>query len=579
MASSSELGTVAARISAFQNRPATSVGSEREPARAYPRKQRSLGNLISQLDGTNELQEARARLKHVEDVKKSPKKEETKKPAPQPPAAIRRRRTNSSVLEELDDLLDTAIGENTNQFTTTDSRETTDDHTLDWPLPRPQSFTSKSPSKYASRHSGIAAKRRQSRQRHLRTNSSGVVESNSSVHNRGPSIDSNRPRSSTDTEAADYRALPSEIERKPIRIAIPNQLQSGKSPIKQRTALFEKLSQHEAVVVHEVPHTHDARNPIKIKGIWPPKKDEKGENKARNEFFQSLEKHHMDFHHGRDEMLIKNNPDSPPRSSSPEKPRATHVPPIPLTLPQLLTPRRQSRTEIASSSNSFTTAPQRKDSSASVPGVSTTKQEEPKGERSYNWPLKWDIFRKPPNASIKESGFVARAEPDHHTSAKKTHENQHRVHDLLVGAQNAVKESSSEPEGDQQKERQSTPPSTSMPGALADTPRGSSAAEKEVASQSSVTPARTITPSTPRGRPRLQDLEVITHSPAVEKESNYRVEQRFALSRSRSRGGGVRVQVEIRSPRGSPERADHTVIVTANVEAIEGEVDGLYGSD
>jgi hypothetical protein len=569
MASSSAFGIVAAGISAFQ-RPVTSTRFDRSPTTTYLRKQHSLGNLADQLDGPNELQEARARLRRV-GGNQSPKKEEAKESEAKPPAVIRRRRTNSSLLEELDGLLDTAIGEHTNKLSTTDSRDTTDT-TQDWPLPRSHSFTSKSPSKYTSRHSIGAAQRRQSRQRHLRTKNSYVIDSDTSTHARGPSIDSNRPRSSTDTDAGTYRQLPSELEHEPLGFEVPKQLQSSKSPVKHRAALFEKLSHRESAVVHEIPYTHDARNPIKLRGMWPPKHAEKGKDKARVDFIPSLQKHHMKFHHGREEVFAKGSADSPPKSSSPHKPNATHVPPIPLTLPQLVSPRRQSRPDITSSDNSFTTAPQAKCNPVSVTPVKPTEE----SKTSYSWPLKWDFTRKSPDASIKESSVVARAEPDHHTSAKKSHENQHRVHDLLVAAQEAVKEPTLEPESEKHVKSQRTPPRRPMPGALAETPRTSSTTEKEVASQSSATTVRTVTPSSPRGRRRLQDLEVIALSPKTEKDGAYMLEQRFTLSRSRSRGAGIRVQVDIRSPPSSPERdGNHTVVVTANVEPIQEEEDAV----
>jgi hypothetical protein len=467
-------------------------------------------------------------------------------------------------------LLDTAIGEHTNKLSTTDSRDTTDT-TQDWPLPRSHSITSKSPSKYTSRHFIGAAKRRQSRQRHSRTKNSYVVDSDTSTHARGPSIDSNRPRSSTDTDAGTYRQPPSELEHEPLIIEVPKQLQSSKSPIKHRAALFEKLSHNESAVLHEIPYNHDARNPIKIKGMWPPRHADKGNDNSRVDFIPSLQKHHMKFHHGREEVFAEGSTDSPPKSSLPHKPKATHVPPIPLTLSQLVSPRRQSRPDITSSDNSFTTAPQAKYNPVSVPPVRPAEER----KTSYSWPLKWD-FRKSPDASIKESSVVARAEPDHHTLAKKSYENQHRVHDLLVAAQEAVKEPIPEPESENHIKRRSTPPRRPMAGALAETPRTNSTTEKEVASQSSATPVSTVTPSTPRGRRRLEDLEGIAHSPKTEKDGAYKLEQRFTLSRSRSRGAGIRVQVDIRSPPASPQRdGDHTVVVTANVEPIREEEDAV----
>lgn len=384
------------------------------------------------------------------------------------------------------------------------------------------------------------------------------------------------------TDIGHYDQLPSEIEHEPARIEVPKQTQNSESPVKQRAALFEKLSQHDAMLVYEMPHIHDVRNPAKIRGMWPPEQDATRKGKVCSEFVTSLEKHHLKFHHGKDEPLVKDNADSPPSISQPDRLRMTHVPPIPLTLPQLVSPRRRSRPDITAVGDSFTTFPQTKYNSAKVPILSTPKSDESnvKGVTSYNWALKWDVFRKSPNAPTKESSIEARAEPDHHTSPKKTHATQHRVHDLLVAAQEASKEPNSEPDSDQQEDTKSTPARPPMPGALADTPRGSSAAEKEVASQSSMTPAGAITPSTPRGRHRLQDLEVIRHSTAEEQDDNYKVEQRFALGRSRSRGGGVRVQVEIRSPTASPERGgEHIVILTANVAPRNEQDEGANGTE
>lgn len=563
MASPPASGTVAAGIFAFQRKSATGFPSDRSPTIDYPRKQPSLENLKAQLDGSNELLEARARLRHVRE-NKSPK-EEAKKPEAKPPAAVQRRMTNSSVLEELDSLLDTAIGEQSHQLNTTDSRDTTDT-TQDWPPPRSQSFNSKSPSKHASRYSVIAAKRRQSRHRLSRKDS----ELDNSAHAPGPSIDSNTPRSSTGSDVGVYHALPSEIEHDPIKLELPKQMQNSKSPIKHRAALFEKLAQHEAAVVHEISHTHDARNPLKIRGRWPPKQDQKGTDKEHIEFIPSLQKHHMKFHHGRDDMPAQDDHDSLPRASSPDKPKATHVPPIPLTLPQLVGSRRHSRLDITSSDNSFTTAPQTKHNAASVSPVKSTDER----KTSFSWPLKWDLSRKSPDVSIKESVVVARAEPDHHSSAKKSHENQHRVHDLLVAAQEAVKEPIPDPESDKHDETQSTPSRWPMPGAMVDTSRGCSTTEKEVTSHSSPASVGTVTPSIPRGRRRLQDLEVVAHSPKVEKGGAFKLEQRFTLSRSRSRGAGIRVRVDIRSPKASPERhGDDTVTMTATVEPIDEEED------
>ena len=571
MTSSPASSTVAARISAFQNRPSTSFGSGRTPGRTLLQKQRSLGNLAGQLDGANELAEARARLRHIGGTQKSPTKKQAQKPDQEPSAVIRRRRTNSSVLEELADLLDTAIGEDATQVTTTDSRDTAEDSVPDRPLPRTKSVTSRSPSKYALRHSVSAAKRKQSRQSPLRMDSSDTIGSITAAYPCGQSIDSNRSRSSTDTDIGHCHPLPTEAEREPLKIEVPKQMQDSKSPIKRRAALFEKLSQHEAVKVHDMPHTHDARNSTRIKRIWPPNQDATGQEKVRGEFVTSLEKHHLQFHHGRDEALTKDNADSPPRTSSPDKPGTTYVPPIPLALPLLVNSRRRSRPAAMGLHDSSTAASPTKHSSVSNP-IDLTNSDHTKAKRdtSFNWPLKWSLLRKTPDASIKESSIIARAEPDHHTSAKEVHETQHRVHDLLVAAHEATKEPVPSPHTYQQDDRERIPNCASMPGALADTPRGSSAAEKEVASQTSATPAGTITPSTPRGRRRLQDLEVITHSSAEEQENTYKVVRSFAVSRSRSRGGGVRVQVEIRSPKASPERGgEHTVIVTANVTPFD----------
>lgn len=570
MTSSSASSTVAARISAFQNRPTTSFDSDRITRRTYPRKKRSLGSLVAQLDRANELIEARARLKHIEAVQKSPK-EGKKKQDQEPPAAIRRRRTNSSVLEELDDLLDTAIGENATHFTTTASRETTDDATPDWPLPRTRSVVSRSSSKHALRHPIAAAKRKQSRPRQLQPDDSAPLDANSTAHIHGPSIDSERPRSSEDTDIERHHPHLSESEGEPQGTEVPKQVQDSKSPIKQRAALFEKLAQHEAVMVHDMPHIHDARNLTKITKIWPPKQDATAKEKTRGEFIPSLERHHLKFHHGKDEALVQNNADSPPRASSPEKPRTAHVPPIPLALPQLVSPRRRSRPDVTALRDVFTAAPPMKKSSVSAPVVPNPKSDERKASRdaSLNWPLRWDL-RKAPNITVKKSSIVARAETGHHASAKRIEETKHRVHDLLTAVQEAAKEPIPEQGLDHPDEKQGSPTPVSMPGALADTPRGSSSAEKEVTSQSTATPARAVTPSTPRGRHQFQELETSTLSPAGNNDGPHKVEQRFALSRSRSRAGGVRVQVEIRSPNTSPERGgEHTVIVTADVTPFD----------
>ena len=529
-----------------------SASTETAPINALQplRKHRSLQNLRQPKSADNEIFQARTRLRSV------------KQPTSPRSASLERRnvwfdapghrnkpsqdsKANHKILNELDTLLVGAL-EGVNTTTGQANGEHADNTALT--SSAGQSSTPQSLSRPHSRP------RDSSTARQIRPQST-------SCHRKYNTEDSVVPESSADTDLADCFKLPSDSrsaeqasneEQGPLSVA--TSLRSCPSPVKARVAVFEKMKFH-------IPgeHVHDRHN-------WEDSITTSGVMSIR----QKLEK-------------------------KDSRPPPANIPPIELALPRLIShPRRDSQRSSRSvhlGSCQYETAEQ--SAAMSPPIVEPTKDR----KISIPWPFKWNLFPhdKGTPAPPQPSAVEAKAETGHeeHVVDSSVEHSTNHIH--ISPAKSALRSMSIPSLKSEDPTGQVVVGSSSLQDKpkplMEDRIRKNSETrqleeyQKDTDPEKSQTPkkrtdpisAQLTTPSKP-GTPRLKS-STTTSSPRTpfrgrarsDRRENYPVEQRYSLSRSRSRGG-IKIQLEVRSPDRSPERAndDTIVIIRANVEPMDG---------
>ncbi|KAK5050364.1 hypothetical protein LTR84_003645 [Exophiala bonariae] len=392
-----------------------------------------------------------------------------------------------------------------------------------------------------------------------------------------------RPHTSHSTRHASTARVPTQVVVVPPQ-ANPVPVKSQFSPVRQRAAMFESLGP--VTVVHgedcgpsQHPHINSTR--------------------SKQEFKPPLTKVHK--------IKLGNVIDERPGT-----------PLIPLTLPQMVSPR-----ELPTSSTPQTDNVEVKPAESNTGTVTQDRQRKP----SMGWPFRWGIFNK--NASTQheaqgdaptDAQSTAKVQPETESKIVKS-----RVQDLLLAAKERDEEEKKrwnlekdrmsrrhsrfptmvvkDPTAPEQHvEPQSTitsqpspqPPSESAPPAKPSqtlfaaesevfeqkTPLERAMTEKQVLSPMSLpqamteseTSPRKSTPQTPiRGRSRRPTHRISLNGQEHPMESQVSLSSRRSRSVSRTgAGGGVRVEVEVRdSPeREARERGEKIVIIRANVEDL-----------
>jgi hypothetical protein len=514
------------------------------------RKLRSLENLVPPKSVEDEISKTRARLRSV------------KRPSTSYPTSTEGRSVGSdsagdknkpsqdsfddqNILNELDDLLigaleraKTAAG---NEFAETTNNTTSKSFPDESTTPQ-QSFCSHS----KARASSAADQSR------LHT---------MSCHRRSPSKEPFMHDNNTDTDALDYIDMPtdqgpaeptSKDEQDHLRWA-PSP-RKGPSPVKARAALFERMHyDFPGEYIHDRHYLEHAVPTSTVKSI-----------RKRLEAENSI-------------------------------PISVHNPPIELALPQLIShPRRHSQRSSGPGDSESYQCETAKQFVAMSPSTARPKDDT---RVSFPWPLKWNLFPqdKATPAPPKPSGVEAKAETGHGervTDSSMEHIMNHiyvspaklALSPMLNPTQKPLvigdTEGQGVTEGVQERVKVFTEGRTSKTAASQSLQELQSDAqpkepqtpkrETDLISAQLMTPTKsgtvqlkpsttTSSPSTPfRGRTRSGHRD------------SFAVEQRYSLSRSRSRGG-LKILLEVRSPDPTPDRSDNDtiIIVRANVEPLE----------
>jgi hypothetical protein len=477
------------------------------------------------------------------------------------PRAVKPHERGQNVIEELGDMLESAI-EETKSVTVEQLDNSSPVKPQDNPLQRTQSLSSIIPP------STIDCRPR----------------SNSSDQNAPKIIyslpeDTVSPRSEyTDTTYLPHSSSESDhiikeqeepvqslIERSATHLAVFGSTQKGPSPVKERAAMFEKLAQDDVrPVVCEAPHP------------------------ARKEL-DPISSTHSHF--------------PPVRGLSPSK--VMHKPPIPLALPQILS-KRDLIEQLDRDAVDFITAPQTRSASRLASRFPTQL---PDAQPSYtrerapvsNWPFKSNLFppgKARPAWPIK-SPVEAATDPEHDAHLpqqslgqireiiQKTvlpaHSGEHRgVAEEQCSGDVPTQQQATAVNGEvihdklDPKQKQEFDSSTKgYPRSQMHTPKKLKSTEPK-RSDEAVPLSLSRTPTKPEAhltRPRKTDSSPgnpFRGRPRAHRASTSEIVQRYSLSRSRSRGG-VKIQLEVRTPQGSPSVAndDHIVTIRANVEPLE----------
>jgi hypothetical protein len=405
--------------------------------------------------------------------------------------------------------------------------------------------------------------RHQSKERASSAPSQSRLHSTSS-HRRSTTEESFKPNSNTNADPVDYIEMPADhapaeppSKEQEDHLPVPTSLRKGPSPVKARAALFERMHYH-------VPgeYIHDRHN---------------REDITKSSNVRSIRK----------KLETKN-----------AAPRLVHTPPIELALPQLISHRRRHSQRSSGSDHSescqYDTA---KQSIAMSPSATQRKHDR---KVSIPWPFKWNLFPqdKATPAPPKSSGVEAKAETghdEHLTDSSMEHITNH----LYVSPAKSALSPTREPSQKRPVSRDATGKGA-MEGVSSIQERSKAFIEERTSKtavpqelQELRSEADPEQPRTPKKRTDLISTQLMTptksatprlkpstatpspHTPfrgrtRSGRRDSFVVEQRYSLSRSRSRGG-FKILVEVKSADPSPERAndDTVIIIRANVEPLE----------
>ena len=255
---------------------------------------------------------------------------------------------------------------------------------------------------------------------------------------RNNTTESVYPKSSPDTErvtyAGDDRNMVSEqvgpAEEKSRLVPATRLGESGQdSPVRQKAAIFEKLARHDDEIYHEgapilshrdggVTHAHFANTK---EPTFEPFQSEH-ENKSEGSYVPSMQRHHEMFHCKSEPSvaLVRETWNSDASSG-----KAVHIPPIPLALPQLVSPRNQRSHRESESSlheSNYSTALESEASSQASTQPQVPIPDLPLSQQSHErrsqgpWPFKWNLFshEKLPTAVSIEADAQADTASEQH---------------------------------------------------------------------------------------------------------------------------------------------------------------------
>ena len=385
--------------------------------------------------------------------------------------------------------------------------------------------------------------------------------------------DSLQPKSSPNSMRVNYAessagTLPEVVPRKTT------------NRIKQQAAAWEQRLKAEQAQLEASPHEHDMTQYNEMSGphrlaearTHYPARQPTIRGSTVTAMRQKLEGVEPDIY--TDDQLY-----GPNHSHTPlQEVRAIHTPPIPLALPQLVSPRRSERQSRTSYSD------------ASACEYAATCQESPTHEappqgraisigRLFHWNLFNQKAVEPKRSSISASAGTYHGKRDVDTGVEQ------HIKDLMqksfpsnYDSDSSQKHTDAATENENEKMSDNSTLDSGRVTKLPTRPANHSAIAfpsptrlksprkslsktsptKTPSSAASMTPVAPSSPRTPqRGRPDQP------------RRDSYMVEQRYSLSRSRSRGG-VRISVEVESPAASPGM-DDVLIVRANVRPLEEE--------
>ena len=420
---------------------------------------------------------------------------------------------------------------------------------------------------------------------HMRT------ASTTSMERQITADESTMPRSCHDSARVVYAEMPA-MKTPPEQLVqqndippIPKFTARAHSPIKARAAAFEKIHHDKDMVTSLL---HDDRGHHS---------QHRGPNATISSVSSIREKLETRHHLTR------------------ETPRAVHTPPIPLALPQLIDRFKKRSISSRSASDGYDTAPESSNISCLptpppapqpevAPPAAPDLYQETKG--SISWPYKMNLFRHDKSAPAVAKTFHAEAmaepEKDEHTTdssieyikrymnasplkpakvlTRKPSQKELRGRNSKASLHESLHEvlrprTDSDGEAIAPHSEPTTPKKQSVQDPAVQTPEKQNAEGwgKQTPKKSGTPAVKSTTlgasslASPFRGRRRAERAR-------SRGEDAYTVEQRYSLSRSRSRGG-VTIQVEVRSPEASPDRpdGDHLIIIRANVEPMEEELE------
>ena len=383
--------------------------------------------------------------------------------------------------------------------------------------------------------------------------------------------DSLQPRSSPDSMRVGY----AESSAGTLPEVVPS---TSTNRIKQQAAAWEQRLKTEQSQNEASPHEHDMEQYNKMSGPHSlvdarthyPARQPTIRGSTVTALRHKLEEVRPDIYTD-DQSHVPNHAHKPLQEA-----RTIHTPPIPLALPQLVSPRRSERQSRSSYSDSsaFENAPTRPDSPINE---APTEGRAISIGRLFHWNLFNQKAVDPKRSSVSASAGTYRGKHDVDTGVE-----QHIKHLMQKSFPGIYDSDSSHKNTDAATENEKisdvsvlsngrliklpTPPashsaivfpSPTRPRSPRKSPSKTSPS-KTPSSATSMTPVAPSSPRTPqRGRPNQP------------RRDSYMVEQRYSLSRSRSRGG-VRISVEVESPAASP-RMDDVLIVRANVGPLEEE--------
>jgi hypothetical protein len=385
-----------------------------------------------------------------------------------------------------------------------------------------------------------------------------------SRHRRNATNEPFTSNNNTGTDPQHYIKMPVDHEsagppskQEQDHLAVPTSLRKWPSPVKARAALFERVRYH--VPGEYVPDRYNRDDNIITSSVSSMRKKLETENNA---------------------------------------PRSTHIPQTEPALPELIShPRRHSqRSSGSGQSENGQCDTARESKSIDLPAT------QPRHDRKapIAWPFKWNLFPqdKANPAPPKSSGVEAKAETGHDEHVMDTsmeHITSHMYvspikpaliprrslsQKRLVGGGTIGKGFTKEVSSVRERAKLFTGRQTAniaMPEDLHELHREGNPEEPRTPTKRAVlVPNQSTTPvklETPQLKPPTASSPPRTPFRGRNRsalEEGYVAEQKYSLSRSRSRGG-VKIVVEVTSPGPSPDRVtDETIVVIrANVQPLE----------